>query len=359
MVKYKIENRAPTETEIDEIIALMNKVWLKIYYNDGFYKFDRHFFDWYAKSPLQKPEYFWIVVEETTRKIIGFALAMPRMMMIHGTGPQLFGYGSLITVDLDYQKQGIAKAIGENAKQLAERIRINGSIAIVEAESKGLQTLNKEMKANVIPLWTHEYTYIRPLNMRDTGKYLNMKWYEQIGAKLIQGVKPISDSRIRSSNPSDHPQILTLLNEYAHKLDFARVWNLEELQFYLSNPIIHSKVLEEGGKIKAVAHAVEVQFSVKDHLCKLAIMENMNYENIPFVDQKRLIQALIYDLKTAGVTIATDFAIGYNSPKPIAANRFIKYPRKMTFYFMPIYNPNDEIVMQVKKYAKITYIDIR
>jgi len=281
MIKYHIENRAPTENEIDEIIALMNRVWLKIYYHDGFYKFDRHLFDWYAKSPLQKSDYFWIAKEENTNRIIGFALAMPRMMMIHGTGPYLFGYGSLITVDLDCQKQGIAKAIGEQAKLVGERIQINGSIAIVEEGSKGLKTLSKDMIANVIPLWTHNHAYIRPLNMRDTGKYINMKWYEAIGAKLIQGVKPIHDPRIRNKNPSDYPKIKDLLNEYGTKLDFARIWSLEELCFYLDNPIIHTKVFELNGEIKAVVNAVEVQFSVKDHLCKLGILENMHYEQKP------------------------------------------------------------------------------
>lgn len=95
MVKYKIENRPLKESEIDEIIELMNQTWLKIYYNVGFYKFNRNIFDWYAKSPLQHDDFFWLAIEEDTNKIIGFAIVMPRMMMVHGSGPYFYGYGSL------------------------------------------------------------------------------------------------------------------------------------------------------------------------------------------------------------------------------------------------------------------------
>ena len=39
MVNYKIENRMPTEEEIDEIIELMNRVWHKIYYTEGIFNY--------------------------------------------------------------------------------------------------------------------------------------------------------------------------------------------------------------------------------------------------------------------------------------------------------------------------------
>jgi hypothetical protein len=76
-------------------------------------------------------------------------------------------------------------------------------------------------------------------------------------------------------------------------------------------------------------------------------------------EQKILIRALLSELKREGVALATDFAIGYNSLLAISKNKFVKYGRKMTLYFFPVYNPNDDLVLEIKKHCKTSYIDIR
>ena len=124
-----------------------------------------------------------------------------------------------------------------------------------------------------------------------------MKWYEKIGARLLQGVRSIKDERIRSVKEGDEKQIQNLLNSYSKKLTFARFWSFEELQFYMQSPIFRGKVLVEGDEIKAIVCAVVIPFIVKGKIVNIAIFENLHFENISFSDQKKLIRSLLYDLK--------------------------------------------------------------
>ena len=57
MVDYIIENRAPTEEEIDEIIELMNKVWGRYYYEEGIWYYDRNLLHSFFYGPRQKPDF--------------------------------------------------------------------------------------------------------------------------------------------------------------------------------------------------------------------------------------------------------------------------------------------------------------
>lgn len=359
MVEYVIEERAPLDSEIDEIVALMNRVWLHVYRNDGFYRFDRDLFEWYANSFLRRDERFWLAIEAGSRRIIGFAIGMPRMITIHGEGPYFFGYASLITVDLKFQRQGIAKAIADRSMPTVKNLGLKGWFAVVEEGSKGLKPLPKELTDHKVPLWTHEHAYIRPLAMRDFGRYVKMKWYERMVARLLQGVAPVNDPRVRDVRPADYPSVAALLNGYSRTLDLGRVWDLDELTRYYANPIIRGKVFEAGGMVQAVVNAAVVPFSAKGRTRKIAILENLHYERIPYPDQRLLVRALLHELKALDVACATDFAIGYNSLRPMRSNRFLKYRRKMTLYFFPIAAPDDEAVLALKRPLGTTYIDIR
>ena len=359
MGDYTIENRVPLEAEIDEIIALMNRVWLDVYHDEGFYRFDRNLFDWYAKDSFRRKDCFWMAFKAGSRRIIGFGLVMPRMMMVHGEGPHFFAYGSLITVDHEFQRQGIARAIWEKAAATGRSLGVKGSLALVEDGSKGLKTLDKDLLDHVLTLWTHQYAYIRPLEVGDLVRYVNMKWYERIVLRLLQGVAPVDDRRIRDVRPADHKGVQALLNGFSKGLDLARVWDLEELALYYANPVIRGKVLEVGGEVRAVVNAAIVPFSIKGHVGTIAILENLHYEGIPPADQRLLVRALLNDLKTAHVAFATDFAIGYSSPHPIRSNRFVRYDRKQMLYFFPVADPEDEVVRKLQARCGTTYIDVR
>ncbi len=359
MTGYVIENRVPQGPEIDEIIELMNRVWLEVYRDEGFYRFDRNLFDWYARSSLQRNDCFWMAFAAGPRRIIGFGLVMPRMMMIRGQGPHFFAYGSLITVDPEFQRQGVAKAIWEQAGALGKSLGVKGSLAIVEEGSKGLKTLSKDLVDHMLTLWTHEHAYIRPLEVGDFGRYLNMRWYERAAAQLLQGVTAVTDPRVRDVRPGDYDGLRTLLNGYSRTLDLARVWGLEELALYYANPIIRAKVLDVDGEIRAVVNAAVVPFSVKGRTRTIAIMENLHYERIPYADQRLLIRALLHSLKASNVAFATDFAVGYNALRPIRSNRFLRYDRKMALHFFPVADPDDEVVRDLRRHRGTAYIDVR
>lgn len=359
MIEYTIENRPPREPEIDEIIALMNRVWLDVYHDEGFFRFDRNLFDWYARDSFRRNDCFWLAFGAGSRRIIGFGLVMPRMMMVHGGGPYLFAYGSLITVDPEFQRRGIARAIWEQAAATGKSLGVKGSLALVEDGSKGLKTVDRDLLEHLLSLWTHEHAYIRPLAVGELGRYLNMKWYERVAVQLLKGVAPVDDPRIRDVGPGDHDGVRDLLNAYSRDLDLSRVWDLEELALYYANPVIRGKVLEVDGEVQAVVNAAVVPFSIKGHVGTIAIMENLHYERIPFADQRLLVRALLHDLKSAHVAFATDFGIGYSAPRPIRSNKFVKYVRKQTLYFFPVADPEDEIVHKLQERCGTTYIDVR
>ncbi len=359
MAKYRIENRTPTEAEIPELIDLLNRTWLTAHRRAGFCQFDRPFFDLYACSPLQREDGFWLAIHEQTHRIIGFALAMPRRVRVRGAEPQPLAYGSLITVAPEYQQGGVARAIAESARALAVKERHPGSIVIVQAGSRGLRALGPDLAREAIPVWTHEHAYIRPLGLGDFGKDLDLPWYGRLAARFLQGVKPVDEPRIRDVQPDDLPQVLALLNDYGTRLDFARVWTGEELASYHRNPIVTGKVWVESGTVLAVVHAVRVQFGIKGKVRPLGILENLHYERLRAGQQNLLVRALLWELQQGGATLATDFAIGYTSPAPIRANRFVPYERKMTFYFLPAAGPDGDLARIVKQGLGSTYIDIR
>lgn len=359
MVDYVIDNREPTEKELDEIIALMNKVWHKIYYDDGIYYYTKDVLDLYTKNPYQRPEHYWIAFEKNTRKIIGFALVTPWKVKIYGKGPYNLAYGSLITTDLEYQQQGIGKSIAKEISKCYDKLNFLGAITNFEVISKGIKTISKERSDCIIKLRTSEYAYIRPLNVKGRERLMNMKFYEKIGARLIQGVKPVNDSRIRPVQERDLSQILSLLNEYSEKLNIARVWSEEELRMLLSNPLYRGKVIEINGEIKAILSAIIYPFEVKGVSVKIACLEDCNYEHVDMDLQKKLVRAMLYDLKQEDVAVLNDFNIGYRDLTPLRKNRFIKYPRELSSYIILSNKDKMDAVKEIKTNDETIYMEVR
>ncbi len=359
MVNFIIENRTPTEEEFPKVLDLMNQVWHSYYYNEGTFNYTRDFIDVYIKSPLQKNDYIWLAIDKDENKIVGVNIMTAQKMMILGQGPYLTGYSSLTSVDPNYQQHGIGRELLKEGKNIYKKGEFIGVFAAFEKVSKGRQTAPSDRRKELIPLWSHDYAYIRPLNVNGRGKLMNMKAYEKIGAKLIQGVKKVEDKRIRSVKSSDIHQILNLLNRYSKKCTFSHVWSKEELEMYIENPLYRGKVFVENDEVKAVISAIRFPFFAKGEIVYISMIENSHYENISFSEQCKLVNALMYDLKKEDVVVAIDFYIGYRSLTPLKKNRFIKYRRPLTLQFLPHDEKTKSLLSNIKVNNETTYIEIR
>jgi hypothetical protein len=227
-----------------------------------------------------------------------------------------------------------------------------------EEGSKGPGSLRKDRLRKMKELWTRNHVYTRPLNVNGLGSYLGMRLHEKMFARFLQGVKPTENKKIRSFREGDEAGIQQLLNSYSNKLSLARYWDLEELQSYLRSPLLRGKVYYVEGEIRAFVCAVVLPYFARGKRVKIAIFENCHYENIPLLDQKRLVQSMLYDLKREGVVIAVDMAVGYNDSLPLRKNRFFKHPRKISVFVIPNFSDQDERFSDMKKSATV-YLDSR
>ena len=362
MIDYFIENRFPREQEIDEIIELMNKVWGKYYFEEGIWYYDRNLLDAIFKSPRQKDDFYWIVKMKDTNKIIGFALVILWEVKIYGKGPYNMIYGTFITTDSSYQKMGIGTAISKAVTEIFNKYDFMGSLVGFEDKSIAMKTMSEQRHKRMKAIRRSEIAYIRPLNVQKKGKLMDMKWYEKIGARLIQGAKKVSNPNIRSTEIADIDSILDLLNSYSDDTNaIARIWTKQEIRNYICNPLYRGKVYIKNNKVKAIINTYVFSFHSKGVRIKIAIIENSHYEHITLKEQKNLIKALIYDLKLEGVAAATDFAVGYRDLKPLIKNKFIKYPRKLTQYVVarPDLTLNDEPFTFIEKNKGRIYIEVQ
>ena len=360
MTDYYIENRLPKEEEIVEILELMNDVWGKYYYEEGIWRYDRNVLDLIFKSPRQESDFYWIVKLKQTHKIVGFALVILWEVMIHNKGPYSILYGTFITTDTALQKQGIGTAISKEVVEAYNRHKFIGSIFNVEETSVALKTISKERWKRMITIRSSDIAYIRPLNLQKKGKLMDMKWYEKIGAKLIQGAKKSTDPNIRPVRLQDIEAITLLLNSYSNTVDIARIWKEGELKTYITSPMYRGKVYLIESKVKAVISAMVYSLYSKGVIVKIAVIENSHYGHIGSKVQKELIKSLLYDLKMEGIAAAIDFGVGYRDLTPLKKNRFLSYPRKMATYMVarPDWNLDSEPFNLLKEDEEKVYIEV-
>nr|MDO8111053.1 hypothetical protein [Candidatus Sigynarchaeota archaeon] len=360
MVEYVIENRFPEESEIDKLNEFLNRIWHEYNYEEGFFDLNKDLFNWYASSPLQKPEYYFICFDKQTREIIGFTMVVARQMFIDGKGPYTMIYGGMMTVDQRYQGLGIGKDLGNTMAHVTDNSDIAGWFAMIEPGSRGLATVRKMEYNNRIELWDHPKMFLRPLNVRKHIKLGNLGVLEKIGAILIEGVKAVKDPRIMPvSIDADIDQLLDLLNSYAKVYRLARCWEKKELLGYLKNPLCRGMVLKEQGRITGVAIAIVTPFFLKGEKFILAMLENCHYRDLSKPDQNLLVRSLLYQLKQEGIVAVTEFGAGYYDLAPLRANRFIGYKRRMVLYFLPVMKPDDERLKKIKENKDPIYVDIR
>ena len=111
-----------------------------------------------------------------------------------------------------------------------------GVLIIFEEGSKGPGSLRKDRREKMKELWTHDYIYTRPLNTNGLGYYLSMKWYEKIIARLLQGVKPTEDERIRPLKEGDEVQ-LVVFDVPSHPIETKREVITAERVYFAFEPV--------------------------------------------------------------------------------------------------------------------------
>jgi GNAT superfamily N-acetyltransferase len=328
-----------------------------VYSDKGWYFYTPDVFEWYVGYPQNDPESYFLAFDDGTNKIVGYFSINTFHMAINGQKSYLFGYPTMITVDVDHQSQGIGKALGTYVKPFYERKGYIGGFQTFEDGSRGYMTVPPDQREGMLEMWHHDYGYIRPLNMKRIGAYLSLKWYEWIATRLLEGVAPVNNPHIRDFQDGDESQIKLLWNSLADKINFTRIWSDEEVSWYLHQPLVHAKVYEDGDQILGIVCASVVPFMIQGYHDIIGIIENYFYENLPPRTQNELVRKLLWDLKRQNVPVVLDIAVGYQEHNPLKNNRFLGYKRG-NYLTIEVFSQQELFVPEeVKKWT--TYFELR
>lgn len=321
--------------DTEALAAMIKDSWLHdLKKSKVTYDYTKEWLDWVLKGPGSDPDLQVMGVH--SGEIVSFFCALPRR--IHYGGSVWKGaLGTLITVAVKHRRKGLAWKTSYSCRDRAieKKYKLYYGFIYAGRASYEMAQEYREKGEDLIELMVGK-TLIKPLIPADIQRAYKTSWPVNILAKWKSHIGP-GDGR--PAEKGDLKEILAMLNSYSDKVDFARIWDMDELKWHINSPFTSTLVHEApDGSLDGV-----FSYSMIKLITPHGEMMTGELDAAYLPEDKKAAVALVYsalaDARKRGIAIMSHIDFSYLDRKVLQSAGFINYGRKISMFSQSFNGP--------------------
>ena len=250
----------------------------------------------------------YLVAAYDGTKIVGSHPARAVRISLHGE-ERSATWGSFLTVDPDYRRQGIAQKMhAEFQRRHQERgAAVNfGYLYIRSIKSMGPKFWLKQPEGTMVV--RKPGVWLRALDHRAAARF-ELYWFEAWGSRMLslfqRRPKPPRDmTGIRPYRSEDLSDCMELVGDRAASVDLAYLWGPDELARLLDcEGLSRTVVLQRDGRAAGLVNYYRLEFLGRCPM-EVGIIDLLAFGKLPSRDRRRLLRAALFQMADEGLKAA-------------------------------------------------------
>lgn len=298
---------------------------------------------WYAGKmpvPLWSPQYFrrellcdgtrtYLVAAYDGKKIVGSHPMRPQRIWLRGAERDA-SWGSYLTVDPEYRRQGVARLMQEEQERRHRERGVAvdfGYLYVRTARSMGRKFwLNAPAGTTRV---RNMGTWGRALDHRTVAQF-EYYWTESWGARafgLVQRPPKCPDlSGIRSYSSADLTACAELVRQRSLAVDLGYLWSDQELARFLQfEDLSRTLVAEHEGRVAGLVNYFRLGFLGRREM-PVGVIDFVVLDRLPRAMQVRLLRATLVQMQSEGLKAAMYLRGSWHAGSALWAAGFFPLP---------------------------------
>ena len=281
------------------------------------------------------PRDYLVAAYDGTR-LVGSHPARAVPISLHGE-ERSATWGSFLTVDPDYRRQGIAQKMHvEFQKRHQERgAAVNfGYLYIRNIRSLGPKFWLKQPEGTTIVrklgFW------VRPLDHRAVARF-ELYWFEAWGSRMLslfqRRPKPPRDvTGIRLYQGEDLSDCIELVRDRAASADLAYLWSPDELARLLDcRDLSRTVVLQRDGRVEGLVNYYRFEVLGRSPI-EVGVIDLLAFGKLPVRDRQRLLRAALCQMAEDGLKAAMCLRGSWYAGRQMVRAGFYPFPHE--YYYV-------------------------
>jgi GNAT superfamily N-acetyltransferase len=275
------------------------------------------------------PRDYLVAAYDGTR-LVGSHPARAVRISLHGE-ERSATWGSFLTVDPDYRRQGIAQKMhAEFQKRHQDRgAAVNfGYLYIRNIKSLGPKFWLKQPEGTMIVRKLG--AWVRPLDHRAVAQF-ELYWFEAWGSRMLSWFQrrpkpPRSTTGIRAYRNEDLSDCLELVRDRAASVDLAYLWGPDELARLLDcQDLSRTVVLDRDGRVEGLVNYYRLEVLGRCPI-EVGVIDLLAFGSLAWADRRRLLRAALFEMAEEGLQAAMCLRGSWYAGRELVAAGFTPFP---------------------------------